>query len=163
MCNFHVVSFQKYSNNNVTCNNLWHLTIIYVSTFARVCMDYPKLACWLTNFFRNNWTEMAIFPAHIHAFSLVVDNFGIKYVGKHNSQHLIDALQQHYTTSIDWEGQLNCSMTLGWDYKNHAIDISMPVYAAAVLHTFQHQKPNLQYNSPSHYIQPIYGAKMQYV
>ena len=33
--------------------------------------------------------------------SLVVDNFGVKYIGKENTDYLIQALQKLYTISID--------------------------------------------------------------
>ena len=35
--------------------------------------------------------------------SLVVDNFGVKYVGKENADHIISALRGLYTVSIDWK------------------------------------------------------------
>ena len=35
-------------------------------------------------------------------FSLVVDNFGVKYTGDASAKHLIEALQQMYSISIDW-------------------------------------------------------------
>ncbi|KAL7478346.1 LOW QUALITY PROTEIN: hypothetical protein ACHAW6_006995, partial [Cyclotella cf. meneghiniana] len=38
-------------------------------------------------------------------FTLVVDDFGIKYVGKETAQFLIDVLQKYYTISVDWEGK----------------------------------------------------------
>ena len=34
-------------------------------------------------------------------FSLVVDNFGVKYVGKDNADHLIQEFKKIYTVSID--------------------------------------------------------------
>ena len=45
-------------------------------------------------------------------FSLVVDDFGVKYIGKENSDHLIQALQKLYTISIDWTGSLFCGLTI---------------------------------------------------
>ena len=35
------------------------------------------------------------------AFSLVVDNFGVKYVGKEHAEHLVRALRKHYPLSED--------------------------------------------------------------
>ena len=35
-------------------------------------------------------------------FTLVVDNFGVKYFDKENAQHLIYALQEDYTITHDW-------------------------------------------------------------
>jgi hypothetical protein len=71
-------------------------------------------------------------------FTLGVDDFGIKCVGKEHAKHLITILQQHYETSIDWTGSLYCGITLTWDYKKRTLDISMPGYVEAALHQFQH-------------------------
>ena len=35
-------------------------------------------------------------------FSLVVDDFVVKYVGKEHYDHLIQALKKQYTISMDW-------------------------------------------------------------
>ena len=45
-------------------------------------------------------------------FSLVVDNFGVKYIGQENFDHLIQSLQKLYTISIDWTGSLFCGLTI---------------------------------------------------
>jgi hypothetical protein len=39
------------------------------------------------------------------SFSLVVDDFGVKYVGEENAQHLLDTVQKYYKCSCDWEGE----------------------------------------------------------
>lgn len=62
------------------------------------------------------------------SFALVVDDFGIKYVGKEHANHLIAALND-YTLSVDWKGDLFCGITLAWNYKDRYLDISMPGYA----------------------------------
>jgi len=41
---------------------------------------------------------------HPIAFSLVVDDFGIKYIGKEHAQHLLSTLEEHDTISQDWTG-----------------------------------------------------------
>jgi hypothetical protein len=38
------------------------------------------------------------------AFSLVVDDFAVKYVTKSDANHLRDALLQHYEITTDWKG-----------------------------------------------------------
>ena len=38
-------------------------------------------------------------------FTLVVDNFGIKFVDKHHTQHLHKTLKKHYGTTSDWTGK----------------------------------------------------------
>ena len=74
-------------------------------------------------------------------FSLVVDDFGVKYVGKENADHLIQALQTLYTTSIDWTGSLFCGFAIAWDYAARTCNISMPNYLQTALHKFQHPAP----------------------
>ena len=61
-------------------------------------------------------------------FTLVVDDFGIKYVGQENLGHLLTSLQKHCKVSLDEEGSLYCGITLEWDYKNRTLVISMPGY-----------------------------------
>ena len=61
-------------------------------------------------------------------FSLVFDDFSVKYVGKETADHLIQNLQKLYTISIDWNGSLYCGLTLNWDYDKRTCDISMSTY-----------------------------------
>ena len=49
-------------------------------------------------------------------FSLVVNNFGVKHIGKDTADHLIQALKKLYTISIEWTGSLYCGLTINWDY-----------------------------------------------
>eukprot|EP00957_Ditylum_brightwellii_P165075 12567935-Ditylum_brightwellii.AAC.1 len=54
-----------------------------------------------------NYHEMPHTPGlwkHVtngNTFTLVVDNFGVKYVSTENIEHLINALKKHYTVEID--------------------------------------------------------------
>ena len=45
-------------------------------------------------------------------FCLVVDDFGIKTVGLTHAKHLKTELEKYYEVSMDWKGQLFCSMHL---------------------------------------------------
>ena len=45
-------------------------------------------------------------------FTLVVDDFGVKYVGKKHADHLLQAIQKHYKCSIDWKVNLYCGIKL---------------------------------------------------
>jgi hypothetical protein len=47
---------------------------------------------------------------HPIQFTLVVDDFGVQFVGKENAQHLIDALEMEYTVSKDWTGGFYCGI-----------------------------------------------------
>ena len=45
-------------------------------------------------------------------FSLVVDDFGVKYELQADTTHLLDALKQMYKISEDWDGKLYCGLIL---------------------------------------------------
>jgi hypothetical protein len=49
-------------------------------------------------------------------FSLVVDDFGVKYVGKEHAEHLIKCLKEKYKLTKDWAGDLYCGIALKWNY-----------------------------------------------
>jgi hypothetical protein len=95
-------------------------------------------------------------------FSLVVDDFGVKYVGKENADHLIQALKKMYTISIDWDGELFLGLTLKWDYYKRICDVSMPNYVDNALHKFQHDPPRRHQDAPHTWNKPVYGAAVQY-
>jgi hypothetical protein len=61
-------------------------------------------------------------------FTLVVDDFGVKYVNRDNINHLIDSIKKTYTLTEDWTSNLYCGITLQWDYVNRHVDILMPNY-----------------------------------
>jgi hypothetical protein len=66
------------------------------------------------------------------AFTLVVDYFAVKYVGKQHAEHLRNALLRSYELTTDWTAMVYSGMTLKWDYKNRACSISMPGYVSNV-------------------------------
>ena len=83
------------------------------------------------------------------SFTLVVDDFGVKYVDKKHAWHLVEALKKcTYQLEDDWEGKLYCGISLEWNYQERYLDISMPQYAAKVLQRFDHKKPNRPQHSP---------------
>jgi hypothetical protein len=49
------------------------------------------------------------------AFSLIVDNFAVKYVGKQHADHLRNALLQSYELTADCEAKLYSGMSLKWN------------------------------------------------
>ena len=56
-------------------------------------------------------------------FTLVVDDFGIKYNGKEHADHLLKVLRGHYSVEVDWNGALYCGITLNWNYTDRYVDI----------------------------------------
>ena len=61
-------------------------------------------------------------------FTLVVDDFGVKYINKKNDDHLVAALKVKYKISKDWTGSLYCGIDLIWDYTNRTLDLGMHGY-----------------------------------
>lgn len=95
-------------------------------------------------------------------FSLVVDDFGIKYVGEENLEHLIGILRDHYTISIDRKGSRYIGIDFDWDYENREVHLSMLGYVKKALKRFNHAVPNKPQNQPYPHVPPNYGAKVQY-
>jgi hypothetical protein len=50
------------------------------------------------------------------SFSLIVEDFAVKYVGKENAERLRNALLRSYELTMGW------CMTFKWDYKNRTCD-----------------------------------------
>ncbi len=94
-------------------------------------------------------------------FILVVDNFGIKYVGKEHAMHLKKVLKLHYKLTCDWTGTCYIGITLDWDYKKRQVHLSMPNYVKRALKQFQHIAGTLQ-QSPYPSVPIQYGANPQH-
>eukprot|EP00804_Cyclotella_cryptica_P028787 CCRYP_018723-RA/>CCRYP_018723-RA protein AED:0.47 eAED:0.47 QI:0/0/0/1/0/0/2/0/261 len=85
-------------------------------------------------------------------FSLVVDDFDIKYTCCEHANHLLTFLQEHYTITADWTGNRYISITLTWDYTKRQVHLSMPGYVAKALNQFHHPKPT----TPQHHANKIW-------
>jgi len=71
--------------------------------------------------FKHEWCPIA--------FSLIIDDFGVKCMGREHAEHLlITTLQEHYTISQDKSSKAYLGLTLKWDYLNCTINIPMPRY-----------------------------------
>jgi hypothetical protein len=71
-------------------------------------------------------------------FTIVIDNFGVKYVNKANVDHLLSSITQMYKLTKDWTGNLYHGITLNWDYVNRTVDISMPGYIKQKFQEYEH-------------------------
>jgi hypothetical protein len=75
-------------------------------------------------------------------FSLVVDNFGVQYVGREHAEHLAGIIAAKYQMTTDWKGKLYCGISLKWDYVKRNVTLSMPGYVAKALQRFNTPKPS---------------------
>jgi hypothetical protein len=96
------------------------------------------------------------------SFTLCVNDFGIKYVGKEHANHLAKILNKHYVCSSDWTGTRYIGMNMDWDYTQRQVHVSMLDYIPEALTRFRHRKPCTSQHQPYPHVKPNYGAKAQY-
>eukprot|EP00804_Cyclotella_cryptica_P019754 CCRYP_009659-RA/>CCRYP_009659-RA protein AED:0.47 eAED:0.47 QI:0/0/0/1/0/0/2/0/136 len=112
----------------------------------------------------NNLQQTGLFK-HISRpiqFTLVVHNFGIKYIGQEHLNHLLQSIRKHYDVKVDLTGSLYCGITLHWDYNNKHLDISMPGYVNKQLTKYNHLRPKKTSRNTPWEPYPIkYGSTIQ--
>ena len=95
-------------------------------------------------------------------FSLIVDVFGVKYVGKKHADHLLGVLQQHYEVTDDWsDSQKYAGISLDWDYENKKVHLSMPGYCKESLVRFGYKFNKIR-DQPHRHEVPAYDTKIKY-
>ena len=92
-------------------------------------------------------------------FSLVVDDFGVKYTKESDVQELIQLLSTTYTVTTDFTGVKYCGLTLLWDYTNRTVQLSMPGYIKVALLRFQHETPTRPEHAPYKYVNSTYSTQ----
>ena len=95
-------------------------------------------------------------------FCLLVDDFGVKYVGERHALHLKTVLEEHYEITKNWKGDLYSGINLQWDYTNPTCRLSMKDYIANLRVKFDHPFPSKHHHSPYKHAPIVYGAKIQY-
>ena len=111
------------------------------------CKNTPSL-------FRHNTRDIA--------FTLVVDDFGIKYTKEEDLEHFLATLRKLYEITEDRAlTQKYVGITIYHDRAAHTIQLSMPGYVAMALVRFNMETATGA-NSPAIYVPPEYGAKVQY-
>jgi hypothetical protein len=96
-------------------------------------------------------------------FSLVVDDFGVRYGSQSDIDHLEKTLQLNdYKITIRPEGDQYLGMKIAFNTARTAVTISMPGYVQKMLTRFRPQfldKAHRPARTPGRYIIPIYGKK----
>ena len=90
---------------------------------------------------------------------MVVDDFGVKYVGKEHVEHLIKCIKETYEVIEDWTGDLYCGITLKWNYVDRWLGISVPGYIKKLLLKYKHCMPTKPQHCPYAPAPKQYGAK----
>ncbi len=84
-----------------------------------------------------------------HHFTLVNDDFGVKYTNRDDADHLMNTLKKLYTVSVDWTADKYRGIQLDWDYAKRTYDLPMPAYVDRSLYRFQFHKL-IRPHTPSH-------------
>ena len=95
------------------------------------------------------------------SFTLVVDDFGVKYVSKDDVDHLVTSIKSTYMLTEDWSGNLYCGIHLDWDYIGRTVDISMPGYIAKKLQEYSHVKSKTVQHCPYTPVPKQFGSEAQ--
>ena len=97
-------------------------------------------------------------------FVMIVDDFGIEYVGKKHLDHLRQVLTEHYTINEDLAGK-NSGINLEWTYATNQLNrkcrLSMEGYIAELLLHYGHKYPAKTQISPHRCHEIIYGTTVQ--
>ena len=72
---------------------------------------------------------------------LVLDDFGIEYVGKKHAEHLATTLKKYHNITEDWEGKKYAGIDLKWDYEKRTCQATMDGYILDLRNKFQHMQP----------------------
>jgi hypothetical protein len=99
---------------------------------------------------------------HPISFTLIIDNFGMKYINKNNVKHLMIILKKDYKIDTNWDSTQYLGLTLAWDYKKHKVHLSMPGYIENALIRFGHELPNKPQMQPHPHTIPTYSTTVQY-
>ena len=72
-------------------------------------------------------------------FTLVVDDFGVKYVGEEHEILLKHTIEENNTVTSEWDGRQYIGITINWEYKRRQVHLSMPKYVTKSLKQFNHK------------------------
>ena len=97
------------------------------------------------------------------AFTLVVDDFGIKYKKEEDRDHLFATLRKHYVITTDLEGSKYLGIDIFHDRTLRTITLSMPNYVQDALTRFKVIKNKENTNSPLVYHPIKYGQQYELV
>ena len=88
-------------------------------------------------------------------------DFGVKYVGKEHSDHLMVVLTKSYIISSDWEVKRYLGLDMYWSYEKREVQPSMLTYVDDVLKRFNHKKSRKPQDQPYPHNKTVYGSKSQ--
>ena len=91
-----------------------------------------------------------------------MDDLGVKYIDKSDVDHLFSAIEANCPLKIDWEANTYLGINCEWHYDEGYVILSMKGYIEKALKEYLWRKPAKPVHSPSKYIRPTHGQKVQY-
>ena len=145
--------------------------VLHTLKSEKACMDSRKLQSFAYDQLKYHLAKYGYIPfKHTpgmwhHAtrpltFTLAVDDFGIKYFSRQDANHLLSALEDKYSITIDWSGDSYLALNINWQYDKCYVEISMPDYLHKALAKFKHPPPHLPQHAPHAWTAPVYGQKL---
>ena len=95
-------------------------------------------------------------------FSLVVENFCVKYFSIEDADHFFKAFGYKYLITVDMAETVYIGIKLEWEYVHINVTLSIPSYVRKALHRFQHIVIGGKEYSPHTYAPIQYIQKVQY-
>jgi hypothetical protein len=96
-------------------------------------------------------------------FTLIVDDFGVKYKSILDLNHLITAIHSGgWKCKVDLDGAKYVGVSCSWDYVNNTLDTTMPHCVSKGLARFAPGITLKGAPSPAVYVPPKFGEKVQY-
>ena len=94
--------------------------------------------------YHNNYIQaehtngLFVHKLHSISFTLVVDDFGIKYTNKQDVDHLISIMRSKYKFKVNFDAKQHIGIHLKWDYIKRQVICSMDGYVRNKLEELKH-------------------------
>ena len=158
--------FDNYKLNYISENEWVYLKIV------KVMYGLPQSGKLAHNLLKKLLSKDGYLPVQITSglwrhvwrpvtFTLVVDDFGIKFTGNTHANHLIHTLKKDYEITTDPQGQIFVGIKLKWDYERGTFYTHVPNYVTASLNKYQNPTPSRPQHAPAKPTPIQYGSKIQ--
>jgi hypothetical protein len=96
-------------------------------------------------------------------FCLIIDNFGVKYVGMEHFNHLLAVLQRCHQVQTNMAGDMIAGLNVQWDFPSKRVRIDMKSYVNNLLLSLNWPMPKKPQLSLFTATPVSYGQKAQYM
>jgi hypothetical protein len=139
----------------------------------RGCYGLPQAGILANNLLRGRLEEEGYYEAHSTPglwrhkwrpiqFCLIVDDFGVEYVGIEHFNHLLTLLKKYHQIQTNMAGDKIAGINVQWDFPGRRVRIDMRTYIDTLLLTLDWPKPRKRQLSPFIAAPIAYGQKTQF-